>query len=215
MEVGLGISQTRRCEFTGTGLLWQSWSRQSGATESGTFIRPKLLGENDRGGADGRTAPDKRPGSTNELFDWLGAFDTHQLLIQTTVKKAEMVRIQAHETEHSGVQVFHMEAVLHRGTSEFVGLPDADAPFDPASGHPHGESVGIVIPARSLGILGGRLTSEFSAPDDQCFVKQTPALEILEKPRNRLVGVPGVKFMVLLEVSMGIPVVVIVGTSRV
>ena len=55
-----------------------------------------------------------------------------------------------------------------RHASEFVGFSNAYASLDP-SGHPHGESVGIVVSPGAFGIFGSRLAPEFSPPDHQRF----------------------------------------------
>ena len=69
-----------------------------------------------------------------------------------------------------GVQVLHLERIFDRTRTEFVGRTVTDAPLDSTASHPHGKSVGVVIATGTLGVLGGRLTSEFAAPDDKRFV---------------------------------------------
>ena len=82
------------------------------------------------------------------------------------------------------------KAIGDGSAAQFVGLADGHAAFDPAAGHPHGESIGVVIAAGALGVFRGRLASELAAPHDQRFVEQAALLEVLEKSGDRFVGSP-------------------------
>ncbi len=92
----------------------------------------------------------------------------------------EVVGIHSELLEDGGVQVFDFEWAFNGGSTEFIGLADADASLDTSTGHPHGEAVGVVITSRALGVFCGGLTAEFATPDDECFIKQATLLEILE-----------------------------------
>ena len=113
------------------------------------------------------------------------------------------------------MEVFDVVAVLNCGGAEFVGFADAKAAFDAAAGHPHGESVGIMIAPGAFGVFGSGLASEFAAPDDEGFVKETSVFEVLKETCDGFVGVAGVVVVVFFEVAVGIPVVVVVSTARV
>ena len=45
------------------------------------------------------------------------------------------------------VQVVNVNAILHRAETELVALADRDALFQPATGHPHSETVGMMVAA--------------------------------------------------------------------
>ena len=58
------------------------------------------------------------------------------------------------EKPHVLLQLSQSDAhVLHGIDGEFVALPVGDARFDSASRQPHGEGVGMVVPAPDLAVL--------------------------------------------------------------
>ena len=148
-------------------------------------------------------------------MDRLGAFDADELLVQAAVEVGQAVGVEAELVQDRRVQPLDVQAVLDGGAADLVGLADARAPLDAAAGHPHGEAEGVVVAARALGVLGGRLAAELAAPDDQRLVEQAAALEVGDQPGDRPVGVAGVLGVVGDEVGVGVPVVVVVGTAGV
>ena len=68
------------------------------------------------------------------------------------------------------MQVFDLERALDGSCTEFVGLADADASLDAATGHPGGESVSVVIPTRALGVFCCGLAAKLTTPDDEGFI---------------------------------------------
>ena len=113
------------------------------------------------------------------------------------------------------VEVFDVVAVLDCGGAEFVGFTDAQASFDAAAGHPHGEAVGVMIAPGAFGVFGSGLATEFAAPDDEGSIKQTSVFEVLKKAGNGFVGVAGVVVVIFFEIAVSVPVVVVVGAARV
>ena len=78
------------------------------------------------------------------------------------------------------VQVFDMKRIFDRRATEFICLTNANTTFDPATRHPHREAVRVVIASRAFGVLCCRLTTKFTAPDDECFVEQPTLFEVLK-----------------------------------
>ena len=66
-----------------------------------------------------------------------------------------------------------------------VGFPDDDARPDASAGHPHGESVRIMVAAVAF-FRHGR-AAKLTAPDDQRLVQQAPALEVFDQAGDRLI----------------------------
>ena len=108
-----------------------------------------------------------------------------------------------------------MERFFDGGGSEFVGGPYAHAPLDPTAGHPHGKAIGVVVPSGPFGVLGCRLATEFSAPDDQRLVEQSASFEVRDQTGDRFVGVARMEIMVLFQIGVRVPIVVVVGASGV
>ena len=116
----------------------------------------------------------------DDFFDGAGAFDTDEFFIEACVEEGKVVGVKAELLKNGGVQVLDLERAFDCGSTELIGLADADASFDAAAGHPHGEAVGVVIAPRALGVFRGGLAAKFATPDDECFIKQATLLEILE-----------------------------------
>src|SRR6266571_3835791 len=82
---------------------------------------------------------------SNDLADRLHGFHADELLVQAVVEVAQPVRVETELLQDGGVQVLHVEGVLHGGAAQLVGLADADAALDTAAGQPHREAVGVVV----------------------------------------------------------------------
>ena len=113
------------------------------------------------------------------------------------------------------MQVLHVVALAHARGAQLVGLPHRHAALDAAAGHPHGEAERVVVAPRALGVLGRRLAPELAAPHHQRLVEQAALLEVLQQPRDRLVGAARVVVVVLLEVAVRVPVGVVVRPARI
>ena len=123
--------------------------------------------------------------SDNDLLNRIGTFDADQSLIESTVEIGQSVGIEPELLQNRGVNPFDMHAIFDRGRSQLIGFAKTDSAFDSATGQPHRKPIGIVIPARSFFILGGRLASKLASPDDQRFIKQPALLQIRESgPRS-------------------------------
>ena len=145
----------------------------------------------------------------------LGAFNSNQPLVEAVVEEAQLVGVESHLGQYGRVQVPDVEAILYGMTSKLICLSNTDAALDAASRHEHREPVGVVVTPGSLGIFSGRLAPELSTPDNQGLIQQSTLLEILDESSDRFVGVAGMERMVTLHTRMGIPVIVVVGATRV
>jgi len=112
----------------------------------------------------------------HDLMDGLGALHSNQLLIESAVKIAEVVRIKAHPVKHGSMHVSYMQTIPYSGGTQLIRFSVRNASFDSTPCHPHREPEGVVIPTSSLGVFRSRLASELSTPDDQGFIQHTPLL---------------------------------------
>jgi hypothetical protein len=80
--------------------------------------------------------------------------------------------IDAERVENRRVQVVDIDRVFHGVKSEFVGAPKGNALFNSAPGHPHGESVGVMVASPLFaGPLDNGRPPKLTAPNDQRFVE--------------------------------------------
>lgn len=91
---------------------------------------------------------------------------------------SESLVLETEQVENRGVDVIDMNLVDGGRIAYFIRLTVADASFDSSAGHPEREAVGIVIATGRLAGLGNWQAAEFSAPDDERLVQQTPLLQV-------------------------------------
>ncbi len=120
--------------------------------------------------------------------------------------------IEAEEVKNRRVQIMNMHAVFDGGEAEFVGRAVDVAGFHAAAGHPHGETVVVVVaPVHLPGIragsgkLDGGRAAEFAAPDDERFVKHAEPLQVFQKRRDGLVAFTGETSVFFLDFVMAVP----------
>ena len=104
------------------------------------------------------------------------------------------------------MQVVDVHAVLHRVVAELVGGPVDASRLDPAAGHPHGVSVGVVVAAV---VLGEGRASELSSPHHQRILQQPAGLEVGQQSRDGLVHLAGVLGVQPRQVAMLVPLVAV------
>src|SRR5262249_12843457 len=75
--------------------------------------------------------------------------------------------------------------------------------FDSATGHPHGEAVGIVVAAGAA--FAHRSAAEFAAPDYERAIQQTAALQVFEKAGDGLIAFFAVLTVVPFHIAVGVP----------
>src|SRR5262245_34179367 len=106
--------------------------------------------------------------------------------------------------KHSGMDIGHVVTILNRVKSQFVGCAMSDSTLDSGSCHPDGKAERVVI-APTPGAFHPRGASEFRAPDDDRLIQQSPLLQILEQPGDRLINLRAQLAVVLLQFRMRIP----------
>ena len=90
--------------------------------------------------------------------------------------------VEAHQVQHGGVNVVNVNAILDGTVTKFVGGTMSVSAFNPATCHPDGESMMIVIAtgwvAATNRNLDGRGATKLTAANDQCLVQQSALMEI-------------------------------------
>ena len=95
--------------------------------------------------------------------------DVGQSEIASRVAIRQAFVIQSHQMEDGGVEVVHVNSILDGSESEYVGGSKTETRFDPATRHPDGEPVVVVV--ASLLALGSRCASKFATPQNQGFIE--------------------------------------------
>ena len=97
-----------------------------------------------------------------------------------------------------------MDGVFGDVASVLIGSAMNVTRFDSASGHPGGESLGLVISA--LLAFDSRSASELGTPDDEGVVHHAAAFEIGEESFDGFVNASGER-AVAFDIPVGVPVV--------
>src|SRR5260370_840174 len=102
------------------------------------------------------------------------AMDIGEAEVAAGMAEGELFVIEAEQRKNGGVQIVDVHLVFHSGESVIVRRAVNVAALDPAARQPHGKTVGIVVTAVDLAVVGtgrGQFnsggTAKFSAPDDQ------------------------------------------------
>ena len=121
----------------------------------------------------------------------------------------QLLVIDAKKMKHGGLEVMDVDFVFHGVETDVVAFSVSDAWLHPASGHPDGEGVGMVIatPFRAVVdiALDERSAAKLSAPDDEGVIEEAALFEILHEGGGRLVGVAALIIELGGEGSMLIP----------
>ena len=107
----------------------------------------------------------------DDLMDWFRAFHPDEFLIQASVEERQFFGAETLLVQDRCMEVLDVETILNGGSAKFICLPDAGSTLDPATSHPHGETIGVVVATCALGIFCGGLSAEFTAPDHKRFVE--------------------------------------------
>jgi hypothetical protein len=67
----------------------------------------------------------------------------------------------------------------------------------------------------SLCIFSSWLSAKFTTPNNKRFIKKALPFQVSKKASNRPVRISCMKFMILFKITMGIPIVIIMGTTRI
>ena len=82
--------------------------------------------------------------SSDQALDNLAA-DVGQPVVAAVVEIGETLVVEADQVQDRGVQVVDVGLVRRWRSAEFVGRADGHAALDAAAGHPHRETVGVVV----------------------------------------------------------------------
>ena len=101
------------------------------------------------------------------------------------VSACESGVVNAKKVQHGGVEVVDFGFVGDDFVAEVVGRAVDSATFDPAPGHPHGETEGVMIAA--VGTLSERSPSEFAGPYDKGATEESALFKVGEECGDRFV----------------------------
>src|SRR6266511_3236989 len=139
---------------------------------------------------------------SNDLFDD-SAFDEREPLIPAQMWIGQLTLVEAELAEDGRVEVAEVDGSLDGAQANGVGGAQHLAAFDSSARQPHAEAE-IVVVAALAGFRLGR-TAKFTAPQHQRAVEQSASLQILQEPRDGLVGFRGFAEMILFDVIMRVP----------
>src|SRR5262249_29443658 len=129
-------------------------------------------------------APEYWSGAVNlaqKLFDRAAEVDFQPFLSG----HFQAPRIESQLMQNRRMDVGDVMTIMYAVEAQLVGRAVNYATLDPASGHPGGESEGVVIaPSFRGGVIGTNLHSgrppKLRGPDDQRVVQHAPLLEVLQ-----------------------------------
>jgi len=145
--------------------------------------------------------------------DRLRTFDTNESVVESTEEVTKVVRVEPHQAQNGRVKILHVIAVIHCHGTQFVSLTNRDTTLHSATGHPHGKAVAVVITPGALSIFRSRLAAKLASPNHESIFEHSATLQVLEKTGNWLVSSSGVVIVILLQITMSVPVIIIMGAS--
>ena len=131
------------------------------------------------------------------------AMNIGQAEITSRMVVGESLMVEAHQMKNGGMPVMNMNTTIHRLGPVFIGRSMFDSTLDPATGHPHREPLGVVIPP--IVVLSIRRTTEFSAAQNEGVFKHATLFEIGEQAGDRSVDLRATVDHRLSKVSVVIP----------
>ena len=97
--------------------------------------------------------------------------------------------VYAQQAQDRRVDIVGIKAHFGGLDAEFVSRAEDLAAFHAAAGHPHTETVGVVVAA--VIALGEGRAAEFAAPDYEGGIEQAAAFEVAQQAGDGLVGSGG------------------------
>src|SRR5437762_10124401 len=129
--------------------------------------------------------------SDQEVFDEF-AFNVGEAEIAALEAIGQFGVIESEEMQECGVKVVNVDLVFDDVESEFVGLAEADAGFETATGHPHSKGLRMMVAAKLATdvrvALDHRCASKLAAPEDDGVVQEAALLEIFDEGGGALIG---------------------------
>ena len=105
--------------------------------------------------------------------------NVRQAVVTAGMSIGELSMIEAEEVQHCRVEVMDGASVFNGVVAKFVGASIAKTSSDAASGHPHRESIRMMIPSfRAIAFLDRRGSPEFASPKNQGVIEESSFFEI-------------------------------------
>src|SRR5689334_10038325 len=127
-------------------------------------------------------------------------------------REGELGMFDSQQVQHGRVNVVHVNRIANIGKTELVRHAQLRAGTNPAACHEHRECVDVMIPpefAAPVPPLTHRRTSEFAAPNHQCFLQQSAALQIADQGSGRLIDFLADLIERLANIGMMVPIGVV------
>ena len=132
------------------------------------------------------------------------AMHISQAEIATSIAVGELFVIHAKQVQKRGVQIVDVDLVFGGEVAVVICGPVGGACFDPGTGHPHGETFGIVIAAIGCA-LGHGGAAKFASPEHQGVFQETSRFEVVEQASDGLIHLRCVLGVAFDEIAMLIP----------
>jgi hypothetical protein len=124
----------------------------------------------------------------------------------------QLLVVQPELVQYRSLKIMHMHRVLGNVIAKFICFTVHDAGFDPAASHPYREATRMVVASVVFGgqlALGIARAAEFSTPDHECFVQQSPLFQIGHQSRGCLIDVHCLFGYFKWQVTVLVPALVI------
>src|ERR1035441_6506765 len=95
------------------------------------------------------------------------------------------------------------DCILNGFIADIVRCPINESRLRSAAGHPDSEAGCMMI--APVAVTCVRRTTEFSSPDDQCFLQQPTGFQISKECRDSLIGDHRVGLMTAFEIGVLVP----------
>ena len=143
-------------------------AKLAGGTLRAGALRPRSEQGRPRQSGGTSVAPAHRLPSRQQRLDE-ATVDIGQSKTTSLVAKRQSLVINAQQVQDRGLQIMHVNRILHHVVAEIVGTAVADSRANATAGQPECEATGMMIAAESIGrefsltVVGA---AEFSAPND-------------------------------------------------
>ncbi len=140
------------------------------------------------------------------------AMDIRQPEMPALELVSQALVVDAQAVQQRRLQIVDMHRVLHDVVAIVVGLAQADAGLDAASGNPHGKAARMMVSAivrvcqLALAIDG---SAKLATPDHQSLIQKPLLLQILNQSCRSLIGPFALQRQVARQIIMLIPAAVI------
>ena len=111
--------------------------------------------------------------------------DSSQSLIKPKRTVGQFFVIQTEEVKEGGVEIVDVNRAVGNPVTQVIRAAMNMTGFDSTSCHPNREGFLVMVTTVSLSHGG---TTKFSTPDNQCLVKQSSFLEVLDQGTDRLIN---------------------------